>query len=162
MVVNSKIIFKRLMIITAEDSEFCFECIRRGYKILYAGNVVVYHHRRDSFGKHLKQMWIYARDIAWLTKKKFSLKDIYYSFLSLFALSFFVGAILSFFSLIIRVIYLDSLFVYLVVVFILSVHENIKTTFWVFIGSILTHFYYGFGYLYGLLSPRNIDQFSER
>tara|TARA_Y100000310_G_scaffold251425_1_gene257900 strand:- start:2229 stop:3185 length:957 start_codon:yes stop_codon:yes gene_type:complete len=148
--------------LTAEDSEFCFECIRRGYKILYSGDVVVYHHRRDSFEKHLKQMWIYARDIAWLTKKKFALKDIYYSFLSLFVIGFFVGAILSFFFPIIAVFYLNALIIYFATIFILSIHEYPWMTIWVFIGSVLTHFYYGFGYLSGLIFRHDEKHFSER
>jgi len=149
-------------LLTAEDSEFCFECIRRGFKILYAGDVVVYHHRRDTFGKHVKQMWVYGRDIAWLTKKKFALKDVYYSALSLFVIGFFGGAILSLFSKIIAILYLEALFVYFAIIFILSVKEYPWMTLWVFIGSVLTHFYYGFGYLYGLILPQSKEHFSVR
>jgi len=137
--------------LTAEDSKFCFYCIKQGYKILYANDVVVYHHRRDTFKKHLKQMWIYGRDIAWLTKKEFSFDKMYYFIMSLFVVGFFAGVILSFFVFWIRFLFLFCVFIYFFIMLITSINANIKTTFWVFIGSILTHFWYGLGFLYGIL-----------
>ena len=65
--------------LTAEDSRFCFVCMKKGYKVFYANDVVVYHHRRDSLWKHLKQHYIYGRDIAWLTKKEFAFHKLFYS-----------------------------------------------------------------------------------
>ena len=148
--------------LTAEDSDFCFKCIGKGYKILYAGDVIVKHHRRDSFGKHLKQIWIYARDIAWLTKGNFSKKDLYYSLLSFFSVGFFAGIILSWFSFWFRIVFLEFLFVYLIIIGFMSMHDDLKTSFWVFVGSVLTHFTYGFGYVYGMFSGQKLEQFSER
>ena len=49
-------------LLTAEDSKFCFDIRKKGYKILYAKDVAVYHHRRDTIKKHIKQMFIYGRD----------------------------------------------------------------------------------------------------
>ena len=137
--------------LTAEDSKFCFICKKRGYKILYANDVIVYHHRRDSLKKHLKQMWIYGRDIAWLIKKGFSFDKLYYSILSLFVIGFTVGVILSFFNLWVRIIFLFCLLIYFLIMLVTSIHENFKISFWVFAGSISTHFWYGLGFLYGIL-----------
>lgn len=148
--------------LTAEDSKFCFICIEKGYKVLYAGDVVVYHHRRDSFRKHLKQVWIYARDIAWVTKNEFSFNKLYYSVLSLFIIGFFAGMVLSIFNLWVRLVFLGCLLIYFLIMLVTSIHESVKTTFWVFIGSILTHFSYGFGFLYGVLFKQKFEQFSER
>jgi cellulose synthase/poly-beta-1,6-N-acetylglucosamine synthase-like glycosyltransferase len=138
--------------LTAEDSEFCFNCSKKGYKILYAKDVVVFHHRRDSFKGHLKQVWIYGRDIAWLSKKEPSLDKIYYSILSIFALGFFAGLILSFFNKIVGILFLIALLFYIFVMFITGIHTNFKISIYTFITSILTHFTYGFGFIYGLLS----------
>ncbi|MBU0894318.1 MAG: glycosyltransferase [Nanoarchaeota archaeon] len=137
--------------LTAEDSEFCFKVEDQGYKILYAKDVVVFHHRRDTLKKHLKQMFIYGRDIAWLSKKKFTLDKFYYSVLSIFTLGVVGGIILSFFSSIIKVIFLFLMLIYLLIIFSTSIHKNINITFWITTTTILTHFYYGFGWIYGIL-----------
>lgn len=137
--------------LTAEDSEFCFTCSKKGYKILYAGDVIVYHHRRDTLKGHIKQMFIYGRDIAWLTKKDFSLDKIYYSILSLFVVLFFVGLIGSLFSKVIGMTFVLAIGIYLVLILVTSIHENVKVSFNVFITSIITHFSYGIGWLYGVV-----------
>ena len=138
--------------LTAEDSEFCFTCIKRGYKVLYASDVVVYHHRRDSFKKYLKQIWIYARDIAWLTKKDFSWNKMYYSILSWFVAGFLVLGILAMFNNVAKIFFLANLFFYFLIILLTSIHKNLKTTLAVTITSIMTHFTYGFGWLYGAFS----------
>ena len=60
-------------LLTAEDSKYCFDTSKKGYKIYYVSDVIVDHHRRDTLWKHLKQMYIYGRDIAGHTKKEFTL-----------------------------------------------------------------------------------------
>jgi cellulose synthase/poly-beta-1,6-N-acetylglucosamine synthase-like glycosyltransferase len=137
-------------ILTAEDSKFCFDIKKRGYKILYAKDVVVYHHRRDSIKKHIKQMFIYGRDIAWLAKEEFSLDMIYFSLLSLFVVGFSTGTILSFFYPIIRNAFLFLLFFYFLVMMFTNLHENLKTSIFVMTTAIITHFAYGIGFLYGI------------
>jgi len=137
--------------LTAEDSKFCFVCAKKGYKIFYAGDVVVYHHRRNSLKLHLKQIWIYARDIARLIKTDFSLEYLYYSLLSLFVIGFFAGGVLSFFNVLVRNLFLVALGFYLVLIFLTSLHENLRTSFWVFVTTVLTHFSYGIGFLWGLV-----------
>jgi len=137
--------------LTAEDSRFCFICSKNGYKILYANDVVVYHHRRDSFKKHLKQMFIYGRDIAWLMKKEFSFDKLYYGILSLFVLLVIAGLVGSFFSDTLRVIYLICLIVYLLIMLFSSFHEELRMSLVVFVLSVGTHFSYGVGWLYGVV-----------
>jgi len=136
--------------LTAEDSEFCFACVERGYRVLYAGDVVVFHHRRDSLGKHLKQMFIYGRDIVWLLKERFSIWQAYYSIMSIFVIGFFVFLIGSFFSSVIRVLFIVGLIAYGLVMFLTSIYENLGVTIWTTIATVLTHFAYGFGFLKGL------------
>ena len=46
----------------------------------------------------MKQMWIYARDKAWLIKEDFSIDKLYYSILSWFVLFLLIGAIISIFT----------------------------------------------------------------
>jgi cellulose synthase/poly-beta-1,6-N-acetylglucosamine synthase-like glycosyltransferase len=138
--------------LTAEDSRFCFICRKRGYKVLYSKDVIVYHHRRKSLWKHLKQHYIFGRDIAWLTKKEFSFSMLFYAIMTLFVIGFLTGFIWSFFDSMIRMIFIYLLEFYLIVMLLTSLHENVKTSFYVFIVSIETHFVYGFGYLIGIFS----------
>lgn len=142
--------------LTAEDSKFCFSCLKKGFKVLYAGDVVVYHHRRNSFRSHLKQVWIYARDIAWLTKEDFSLDKLYYSLNSIGVLAFIFGIILSTFNWQIRIVFAYLILLYLILIFFTSLKESWKTTIAVFITSIATHFIYGAGWIYGILSRKKV------
>ncbi len=137
-------------LLTAEDSKFCFDIKKKGYKVLYARDVVVYHHRRDSIKKHIKQMFIYGRDIAWLAKEQFSLDMLYFSLLSLFVIGFSAGAILSIFYPLIRTAFLFLLFFYFLVMIFTNICENIKITSFVTTTAIITHFAYGIGFLYGI------------
>jgi len=142
--------------LTAEDSKFCFSCLKKGYKILYAGDVVVYHHRRSSFSGHLKQMFIYARDIAWLSKEDFSLDKLYYTLHSIGFLVFIIGLIFSLFSYNVRIVFLYIVFIYLIIMFLTSIKDNLKITSANFVTLIFTHFSYGIGWIYGLLSKKKI------
>lgn len=141
-------------LLTAEDTRFCFNIWKKGSKVLYSPDIIVYHHRRPVFKPHLRQMWIYGRDIALLLKRKnqFSLSRIYYSMLSLFVLGTMLGAIISFFSPFLRSIYFSVLGIYLFLVLISSLKKDLKTSMMLFLGIISTHFAYGLGFLYGLLS----------
>jgi cellulose synthase/poly-beta-1,6-N-acetylglucosamine synthase-like glycosyltransferase len=136
--------------LTAEDSKFCFDIKKRGYKILYAKDIIVYHHRRDSIKKHIKQMFIYGRDIAWLAKEEFSLNMFYFSLLSLFVIGFWAGTILSLFYPSIRNIFLFLLFFYFLVMIFTNIHKKLKISIFVTTVSIITHFAYGIGFLYGV------------
>ena len=95
-------------------------------------------------------MFLYGRDIAFFTRKNFSLDLLYYSILSLWVLGLIIGGILSYFSEILRLIYFGVILFYLIIVLISSVLQNIKRSFLVFVMIILTHLSYGVGYLYGL------------
>ncbi|MEM4067427.1 MAG: glycosyltransferase [Candidatus Micrarchaeaceae archaeon] len=44
-----------------EDTHFCEDLKRAGYRIFYDPNLVVYHHRRNVFHDHLIQIWRYAK-----------------------------------------------------------------------------------------------------
>lgn len=141
-------------LLTGEDSKFCFNITKKGKKILYVPDVIVYHHRREIFLPYLRQMWIYGRDIALLLKRKgqFSLDKMYYSILSLFVLGVVFGAIVSLISPLLRIIYLSVILLYIVIVCASSINKDLKKVPFLFTGIILTHLTYGLGFLYGLIS----------
>ena len=148
--------------LTAEDSKFCFDVQAKELKVFYAKDVIFFHHRRDSLKKHLKQMFIYGRDIAWLSKSEFSLRKLYYGLLSLGILGFFGMLILSPFSKIIATILISLMVIYLGFMGISSLKKNFGFSLWIFLISIGTHLEYGIGWLYGMLVKQEIKQFSER
>jgi len=138
--------------LTAEDSKYCFDTWDEGYKVLYANDVVVYHHRRDSLWKHVKQMFIYSRDISWLTKKEFSFDKLYYSLPSVGLLIFIFGLIGSYYYSFIRNWFLVIVLVYMLIMLLVSIRVNVKTSFFVWIIGMGTHFAYGIGWLKGIFS----------
>lgn len=141
-------------LLTAEDSKFCFNITKKGKKIWYAPDVIVYHHRREIFLPYLKQIWIYGRDIGMLLKRngQFSFSRLYYSLLSLFILGVVAGGIISFFSPLLKTIYLSVILLYLAIALMSSISKNLKAIPFLFAGIIATHFAYGLGFLYGLVS----------
>jgi len=82
-----------------EDTYFCREIIKRGGKILYSPKLIVWHHRRATFRKHLKQIGNYALHRGYFAKKfpensrklKFFIPSIW-TFSSIFSLAFFKKA----------------------------------------------------------------------
>jgi len=143
--------------LTAEDSKLCFEIRGQGKGILYANDVLVYHHRRPLFKPHLKQMWIYGRDKGKLLRSFLSLRMAYYFIPSLFLLSLLflaVSSILfqgSLIGVISQNLFLFVLGAYVIILLISSIIQNPKYFYIVFLGSLLTHLYYGIGFIYGLL-----------
>jgi len=61
-----------------EDSEFDIRVLKAGYKILYAPDVVVWHHRRPRPTAFLKQMFNYGKTRAQVTKMHPSSFDLRY------------------------------------------------------------------------------------
>jgi len=147
--------------LTAEDSKFCFNIIKKGYKVLYAKDVIVYHHRRDTLWKHIKQIFVYSRDIAWLTKKEFAFNKLLYSMATIAMIIFVIGLIFSFFDDTIRFIFIIVVILYLILILITSLHKGPITSFYVFIITIATHFTYGIGWLYGIFSQAEKTEIVE-
>ncbi len=145
-------------LLTAEDSKICFEARKLGKKVLYAGDVIVFHHRRKLFWPHIKQMWIYGRDKAWLVKEFFSFDKLYYFLPSLWVLFLIFGGFASYFSPLIKMAYFSIVFIYLLAMLFSTIITTIKRSPLVFPGIILTHISYGLGFIYGLMINREIPK----
>ena len=52
------------MLWPGEDAEFDIRLIKNGFKILYAPDVVVWHHRRSRPIPFLKQMFYYGKTLS--------------------------------------------------------------------------------------------------
>lgn len=73
-----------------EDTKFCLDLVKKGYRIWYSRKLIVWHHRRSLFLPHLRQVARYGRHRGYFARKfpETSLRLHY------FAPSLFLAAIL--------------------------------------------------------------------
>ena len=142
-----------------EDTKLCLDLTQTlGKKIIYDPKVLVYHHRREVFGPHLKQISRYAIHRGHFARilPKTSLR-LGYLMPTLFVLGLLGGPIFFLFSFLTGLIYLFFVFFYSGLLFAtgLSVfrkEENFKTAFLVMVAIFVTHVVYGFLFVKGFLT----------
>lgn len=136
-----------------EDTILCLNITKKlRKKIIYAPDVVVYHHRRPLFIPHLLQVYSYASHRGYFAKKypQTSLRLVFF-IPSLFVVGLIMGIILSFYNTILRNLYLSVLILYFLIIFFTTLNiKNLKMKLFVIIGIILTHIVYGLGFIRGL------------
>jgi cellulose synthase/poly-beta-1,6-N-acetylglucosamine synthase-like glycosyltransferase len=139
-----------------EDTKLCLDIVKKlGMKIIYDPGVLVYHHRRRLFLPHLKQVSSYALHRGYFVKKypetSFRLP---YFLPTFFVLGLGIVGVLALFLAPLRVIYLAGVSVYLFMVFISSIHKDLRLIIPVFSGIIFTHIAYGIYFLKGIFSGK--------
>lgn len=136
-----------------EDTILCLEVVHKlKKKIIYNPLVLVHHHRRPLFKKHLIQVAGYARHRGYFLKRypKTSFRIGYFvpsAILGAIVISLLLGILLDY-----KFFYLTL--TYLVAVIIFSIQRNVKLTFLVFAGTILAHLTYGLNLIIGFLSSK--------
>ena len=136
-----------------EDTLFCLDLKKKGVgKMVESGDVVIFHHRRELFRKHLKQVSAFGLHRGFFFKRfpETSRKPLY-------AMPLFI--VLVTIALPILGILLNPIFLLLfglefVAYLIVAVHASRKEPrllAWVFSGLIVTNWGYGLSYLKGLL-----------
>jgi GT2 family glycosyltransferase len=137
-----------------EDTILCLEITKNeGKKIIYAPDVLVYHHRRFLFRPHLQQIWSYAVHRGYFVKKfpETSLRLTYF-LPTLFVIGLAAGGILSLFSGTVRLIYILVIVFYLIAALVSGIKTgNPLMMVVVAAGIALTHIYYGIGFALGLI-----------
>ena len=142
-----------------EDTKLCLDIIQKaGKRIIYAPEVLVYHHRRRLFKGHLKQATNYAKHRGYFAKvlpetsRKFS-----YFIPSLFVLGLILGPIVCVFIPILWCLYWGIILLYSVLV-IASIRGTKSVAEWglTFLGIVATHIGYGVNFIRGLLSKELI------
>ncbi len=141
-----------------EDTLICLNIEKIGQKMIESADVVVYHHRRPLFTKHLKQISRFGRHRGFFAKRfpETSLRFNYFipSILVIFML---IGPVFSFIEKSF-LIYFSYIFgIYILAVLIASVlasgdGKDIRLLLLVFTGTIVTHFIYGIYFIAGLSS----------
>ncbi|MCX6347282.1 MAG: glycosyltransferase [Actinobacteria bacterium] len=141
-----------------EDTKLCMEIIIMGKKIIYDPKILVYHHRRGEFKKHLKQVFSYSIHRGYFVKKfqKNSAKFLYFM-PSIFIFFLIVGAGFSFFYLYFLYFYISIIFIYMILLFINSIlrfreNKNVVLSLLLIPSIFLTHIFYGSGFFKGLFS----------
>ncbi len=138
-----------------EDTKLCLEITKKlGMKLLYVPDVLVYHHRRPVFQPHLKQIWNYSVHRGFFAKKfpETSLRLSYF-LPSILVAGFIIGPLI--------ILIIPQLFnlLILIVATYLGINlisalktKDLKAIILIFLGVILTHVCYGFGFPRGLLA----------
>jgi GT2 family glycosyltransferase len=145
-----------------EDTKLCLEITRRlGMKIIYAPDVVVYHHRRPLFAGHLKQVRSYALHRGYFVKRfpetSFRLSYFLPTFLTA---GLVVGGIASAVIPGFGALYAAGIVGYVAAVLLSAAQVSFhfgkawRLTILVASGIIATHLVYGVWFVLGLLAPR--------
>ncbi|MCL5075756.1 MAG: glycosyltransferase [Chloroflexi bacterium] len=142
-----------------EDTKLCLTITKElGKRIVYAPEVVVWHHRRALFAPHLRQILSYSLHRGYFARRfPQTSRKLLYFIPTLFDLGLVVGLFLALFSPTLKAIYLGSLAIYLAVIVINGLAIGLSTrdprlALAVASGIIITHILYGINFARGLLS----------
>jgi len=150
-----------------EDTKLCLDLTKKlGKKIIYDPGVVVYHHRREVFGPHLKQISRYAIHRGHFARifPETSLRLGYllpsFFVLGLFSIPiifmFFPNSLLLFYSLVYTtsglLLYLFHLFYTATGVY--QKEKNIRLSGLVMLSIFITHLFYGILFIKGFFTPK--------
>jgi GT2 family glycosyltransferase len=140
-----------------EDTKLCLDIVRTGKRILYAPDVLIYHHRRSLFIPHLRQVWNYGVHRGFFAKKfpATSLRASYF-IPTFFTAGVFTGTALSAFSASIAAYFFAMLLTYFLLAFAsaLAASKSIPIAILATGGIFLTHIAYGIAFVKGILSKR--------
>jgi len=144
-----------------EDTKLCLDLTKKlKKKIIYDPKVLVYHHRREVFGPHLKQISRYAIHRGHFARilPETSLR-IGYLIPALFVLGLIFGFFLSFIHPIFKIIYFSAIGAYLILLLVTTIQvylkeKNLKVALLVIPSIIATHIVYGILFIKGFFSPR--------
>jgi len=138
-----------------EDTKLCLDLVKLGKKIMYVPEMIVYHHRRRGFRRHMRQVGNYGLHRGFFAKKypDTSLKVMYF-LPACFFLFIIFGWILIFMKLSAVYYFLWVLYVTALIVSTVSITKKVKSLM-VSLGTVPylvgTHFWYGFRFLQGFL-----------
>lgn len=144
-----------------EDTKLCHDLVYQlNKKIIYDSKVLVYHHRREVFGPHLKQISRYAIHRGHFARilPKTSLR-IGYSMPTFFVLGLIFGFFLSLVDPIFKLIYFSAIGVYLILLLATTIQvylkeKNLKLALLVIPSIFTTHIVYGVLFIKGFFTPR--------
>lgn len=140
-----------------EDTVLCMRLTKElGKKIIYVPNVIVYHHRREVYMPHLRQVYAYAKHRGYFARKfPQTSRKIQYFVPSLFVAFLALGWLPGMFFRPLLYSYLSIIGLYLLLCLMSSVKTlDLLINAMVFPGIMVTNLTYGVGFVFGLLSRR--------
>lgn len=144
-----------------EDTKLCLGITHTlKKKIIYAPDVLVYHHRRALMGPHLRQVRSYATHRGYFAKRfpQTSLRPAYF-LPSLFVGGLLLGPLAGFLHSLLWGIYLGIVGLYLLLALGTGIATGKRRLFLpVTAGIILTHLVYGIWFIKGVLSRRLAEE----
>lgn len=153
-----------------EDTKLCLDLVKKyNQPFLYSPKPIVYHHRRNLFRPHLKQISRYGRHRGQFARIFPETSRIPSYFIpSLFVLGLFLGMVSILLSPFIFLIYITVVGIYVSCLLIESIRaasksRDIKVFPFVLFGIFLTHIVYGINFIIGFfkkpkLKLRGIDK----
>lgn len=140
-----------------EDTLLSLALVNSCKKMIEASDVVVYHHRRPLFRRHLRQVWRFGLHRGFFAKKfPGNSRRFTYFLPSLLMIGLIGGMVLSFLIPLLSWAFAILLTTYVAVCLFEGLKtKNVKMMLPVFAGIILTHLAYGVAFLKGLVT-RNL------
>ncbi len=143
-----------------EDTKFCHDLVKAGFKILYVPSVVVWHHRRQVFRGHLRQIAGYGRHRGYFAKilPLTSRRPVYFA-PSLFVVGHLALIGLSlvhsfFFAL---WLFLTGLYIFLVAIDVVARTRHLGLFALTFMVIPVSHVTYGIMFIRGYFSQRKFE-----
>lgn len=149
-----------------EDTLLCLDLVHKhGGRLLYEPRALVYHHRRQLFLPHLRQVGRYGLHRG-LFARRFPQNSarLAYWVPSLFVLGLAGGAIAAPFHPWLRNAYLAVVALYLLLSLLYAFHRRLSVWLVVWLGIVSTHLVYGARFLQGYLlgaTPRDVRRFDH-
>jgi glycosyltransferase involved in cell wall biosynthesis len=149
-----------------EDTLLCLDLVHKhGGRLLYEPRAIVFHHRRQLFLPHLRQVGRYGLHRG-LFARRFpqTSRRIAYWIPSLLVLGLVGGALVAPFHPFLRNTYLAVVAFYLLVTFLYAFHRRPGVWLTVWPGIVSTHLVYGARFLQGYLfgaTPRDVRRFDH-
>jgi len=147
-----------------EDTKLCLDLVREyGKPFLYDPMPVVYHHRRDVFIKHLKQVSRYGQHRGQFARIFPETSRLPFYFVpSLFITGLFLGPLVVLLLPPLRYFYFSVVafyfFLLLAESFRVALSEkNIKAFFYMYLGIFLTHIVYGSNFIWGYIKKPSLN-----
>jgi cellulose synthase/poly-beta-1,6-N-acetylglucosamine synthase-like glycosyltransferase len=145
-----------------EDTKLCLDVINGGKKIIYAPDVLVYHHRRPGLIKHLRQIGSYGLHRGYFAKRypKNSFK-LYYFFPTFLVLYFILFLFLAIINKKLLLPFSIGLLIYILALCfaffdIYKKVKNLRISFVSIYYIFLTHIWYGIKFFYGFFILKNL------
>ena len=145
-----------------EDTHLCLKLIQKSKKILYVPNLIVYHHRREGFFRHVKQVGAYGLHRGYFARRmpdtSLKLKYLLPSFLTMTVLTSPVSVVA---NSTVQNFYFAALTAYsLTVVFgaiDIAKKSDLPTAAGAILYTIPTHLYYGLQFIRGFIMTGKLN-----